>query len=80
MRYYVEEHLYNFQFWGGAKENANLLTLQEFEQIEFELSDIYPEGLEDVQINDIFWFDFDFIAQLLGYEDEEEFRKERENN
>lgn len=80
MRYYVEESLYNFQFWGGAKENANLLTLQEFEQIEFELNDIYPEGLEDTQINDIFWFDFDFIAQLLGYEDEEDFRKERENN
>ena len=80
MRYYVEENLYNFQFWGGAKENATLLTLQELEQIEFELNDIYPEGLEDVQINDIFWFDFDFIAQLLGYEDEEEFRKERENN
>lgn len=80
MRYYVEEQLYNFQFWGGAKENANLLTLQELEQIEFELSDIYPEGLEDTQINDIFWFDFDFIAQLLGYDDEEEFRKERENN
>lgn len=80
MRYYVEEQLYNFQFWGGAKENANLLTLQELEQIEFELSNIYPEGLEDTQINDIFWFDFDFIAQLLGYEDEEEFRKERENN
>ena len=79
MRYYVEESLYNFQFWGGAKENANLLTLQELEQIEFELNDIYPEGLEDVQINDIFWFDFDFIAQLLAYEDEEEFRKEREN-
>lgn len=80
MRYYVEEQLYNFQFWGGAKENANLLTLQELEQIEFELSDIYPEGLEDTQINDIFWFDFDFIAQLLGYDDEEEFHKERENN
>lgn len=80
MRYYVEESLYNFQFWSGAKENANLLTLQELEQIEFELNNIYPEGLEDVQINDIFWFDFDFIAQLLGYEDEEEFRKERENN
>lgn len=79
MRYYVEESLCNFQFWSGAKENANLLTLQEFEQIEFELSNIYPEGLEDTQINDIFWFDFDFIAQLLGYEDEEEFRKEREN-
>ncbi len=80
MRYYVEENLCNFQFWGGAKENTNLLTPQELEQIEFELNDIYPEGLEDVQINDIFWFDFDFIAQLLGYEDEEEFRKERENN
>lgn len=38
MRYYVEEPLYNFQFWGGAKENANLLTLQELEQIDFELS------------------------------------------
>lgn len=80
MRYYVDESLCNFQFWGGAKENANLLTLEEFEQIESELENIYPDGLEDGEINDIFWFDFDFIAQILGYEDEDEFYKERENN
>lgn len=80
MRYYVDESLCNFQFWGGAKERANLLTLEEFEQIEFELENIYSDGLEDGEINDIFWFDFDFIAQLLGYEDEDEFYKERENN
>ena len=80
MRYYVDESLCNFQFWGGAKERANLLTLEEFEQIEFVLDDIYPEGIEDTQINDIFWFDFDFIAQTLGYDDEDDFYKERENN
>lgn len=79
MRYYVEDNLCNFQFWGGAKEKANLLTLEDFEQIEYVLDDIYPEGLEDVQINDIFWFEFDFIAQTLEYKDEEDFYKERNN-
>lgn len=80
MKIYSDYNLRFFQFWGGAKEKANLLTFEELEQIDFELTKIHPEGLEDVQINDIFRFEFDFIVQLLGYEDEEEFFKERENN
>ena len=31
--------------------------------------DIYPDGMSDTQINDIFWFEDDWIAEMLGYED-----------
>lgn len=68
--------LNNFDFWNGAKDRAAKLTEQDFDLIECELKMLYPEGLTDTQLNDLFWFDFDFIVQILGYDDEEAFDKE----
>lgn len=73
MKIYREESLFNFDFWAGAKERAEKLSLNDFEIIEEQLEELYPDGLSENEINDIFWFDFDFIAQMLGYEDEEDF-------
>ena len=36
--------------------------------------------MTDTEINDFFWFDFDTIAQHLGYEDEEDFDRKRDPN
>lgn len=44
------------------------------------IEDLYPDGIDATQINDIFWFDFDWIAQMLGYEDEEDFYNKRNND
>ena len=30
---------------------------------------MYPEGMDETEINDLFWFEDDLIAQWLGYED-----------
>lgn len=75
MRYIVEKNLADFEFWGSADENANMLTLSQLETIEEELEVLYPEGLTETEINDLFRFDFDFICQILGYEDEEALQK-----
>ena len=59
MKIYKEESLQNFEFWSGAKANAETLTTEQLDTVETILEDFYPEGMDESQINDIFWFDFD---------------------
>ena len=77
MKITSETRLSNFEFWSGAKSNAEELSLSQFEQLEFILEDLYPDGMTDTQLNDLFWFDFDAIKEWLGISDEEE--EEEEN-
>ena len=72
MKIYSEKSLRNFEFWSGAKENANELTSAQLDEVETILEDLYPEGMDETQINDLFWFDFDTIKEWLGITDEEE--------
>lgn len=72
MKIYEEKSLRNFEFWSGAKDTVKYLTDDELDQIEAILEDTYPEGMEDTEINDLFWFEDDTIAEWLGYNDFEE--------
>ena len=77
MTIHTETALRNFEFWSGAKDRAESLTWDELDTIESELESLYPEGMTDTEVNDLFWFDFDFVVQILGYEDEEDFNRKR---
>lgn len=68
MRIYSEDDLRNFNFWSGAVETANELTFDELDRVEAELEMLNPNGMSDTEINDIFWFEEDWIAEMLGYE------------
>ena len=72
MKIYSEKSLRNFEFWSGAKENANELTSAQLDEVETILEDLYPEGMDETQINDLFWFEFDTIKEWLNITDEEE--------
>ena len=77
MKVTKEISLSNFDFWGGAKDRAQMLTIDELNEIERQLEDVYPDGMDETQINDMFWFDFDWVAQMIGYEDEEDLYHKR---
>lgn len=72
MKIYSEKSLRNFEFWSGAKENANGLTSEQLDEVENILEGMYPEGMDETEINDLFRFDFDTIKEWLGITDEEE--------
>lgn len=72
-----EESLVNFEFWSGAKQFAALLTEDEINSIEDILEDLYPGGLSETEINDIFWFEPDTLAEWIGYQDSDEIWDER---
>lgn len=71
--------LRNFEFWSGAEQRARHLTWEQLDRIEFELEELYPDGMTDTQVNDLFWFEEDFIASLLGYSDWEELVEDEED-
>ena len=66
MKIYREESLSGFEFWSGAKDFAEKLTDTEFDQIEDNLTGLYPDGMDETQINDLFWFEPGTVCEWLG--------------
>lgn len=67
MKFYGEISLRNFNFWSGGKDTAEALSLEEIDTVGSMLEDAYPDGMEETDINDFFWFERDTIAEWLGY-------------
>ena len=72
MKIYTEKSLKNFEFWSGAEDTVKYLTLDELDIIEDCLEECYPDGIDETELNDIFWFEDDMIAEWLGYNNFEE--------
>ena len=64
--------LTSFEFWAGAKANAERLTYEEIERIGEVIEELYPYGIDKVNINNLFWFEFKSAVEWLGYEYDEE--------
>lgn len=61
--------LINFDFWSGAKDHR--FTYNELKEIEFILEELYHDGMTDTQINDLFWFEEEFLCEILGIDFED---------
>ena len=70
MKITSEISLKNFKAWSGAKDTLNkLIELDKCDDLEFILDDLYPDGLTDTQLNDILWFEDEWIYEILGIEE-----------
>ena len=78
MKIFSEQSLRHFDFWGGAQENANELSWEQFDNLESILEEAYPDGIDATDLNDMMWFEFDTIKEWLGIEDEEDEDEEDE--
>lgn len=77
IKYYVEESLKCFQFWGHAKPFIKRLTLDELDIIDDVIGDVCDE-LSDVDVNDIFAYDRSWVCKCIGVaEDDIWDRKEK---
>ena len=71
MKITSEMSLKNFKAWSGAKDTLNkLIELDKCDELEFILDDLYPDGLTETELNDILWFDDEWIYETLGIEEE----------
>ena len=61
--------------WSGATSNyERLVEENKLDAFESLLEEFYPNGIEETLINDILWFEFDWVCDCIGMEkfDEEE--------
>lgn len=72
MRIYTDTALRFFEFWSGGADNAAKLTNEELDRLDDILSDEFSDGLSEMELNDLFWFDFATVCEWLGYEYDEE--------
>ena len=65
--------LINFDAWSGAVDTKERI-IQEGKADEFDnlIEELYPDGLSETQLNDILWFEEDWLFEMLGISDEEE--------
>ena len=72
MKVYSEINLRDFEFWSGAKLNAETLTSEQLDMVDSILEELYPYGMNETEINNFFGFGFDTIRKWLSINNEEE--------
>lgn len=77
MKIYKEVCGDDFEFWSGGYETAKYLTDDEIISVFSALESEYPDGMTETEVNDIFWFEEDWIARFLGYSDWDELIQDR---
>ena len=65
--------LSDFDAWSGAKDTKETI-LNNCKGDEFDnlIEELYPDGLSETSLNDLLWFESDWIFEQLGISEEEE--------
>ena len=72
MAFFVKTSINNYQPWSGAKDTwETVKDNNKVEALESLLEDLYPDGLEEGELNDLLWFESDWIFESLGIETED---------
>ena len=65
--------LADFDAWSGAKDTKEtILNNNKGDEFDALIEELYPDGLTETQLNDILWFETDWIYESLGISEEEE--------
>lgn len=66
--------LSDYQPWSGAVETyERIKDAGKLDAFEAEMELIYPEGLTMTELNDILWFEPEWVYELLGMDNDEEY-------
>lgn len=68
----ITSDISEFKPWSGAVETfEKIKDAGRIDDLDFLLEDIYPDGITETQLNDILWFDADWVLESLGLKEEE---------
>lgn len=73
MKIISEISISDFESWSGAKDTQRRI-IEEDKENEFDnlIEELYPDGLTDTQLNNILWFESEWVFESLGISEEEE--------
>jgi len=79
MKIYRELDIHRFEPWSGAVDTYNTISeADKLDALENLLEELYPDGIEETQLNDLLWFDSEWVLETLGISEEEEEEEEEE--
>lgn len=59
----------HYQSWGGARDTYALIDMHDkLDELDSLITDLYPNGLSMTHLNDILWFDSEWVLSSLGIE------------
>ena len=61
-----EKELRDFEPWCGAVDTFNSLNWDQLAELEAVLEELYPDGIDEGDLNDILWFDTDFVYSSVS--------------
>lgn len=68
----ITSDISSYKPWSGAVETfEKIKDAGMIDELDFLLEDIYPDGITETQLNDILWFDADWVLESLGLKEEE---------
>ena len=61
----------NFDAWSGAIDTKEtILNNSKEDDFNFLIEELYPDGITETQLNDILWFEYDWIYETLNIREE----------
>ena len=73
MKIISETTLKNFRAWAGAVETQEkIIDAGKADEFDRMIEDLYPEGLTATQLNDILWFEEEWVYETLGISTDDE--------
>lgn len=73
MKTFNETSIVDFNAWSGAVETKQTIIDHGMEN-DFDslIEELYPDGLSETQLNDILWFESEWVFESLGIVEESE--------
>ena len=72
MKVSYELNLASFEAWSGAVSTLDRIREEgKVSDCEYLLEELYPDGIDETHLNDILWFDSDWLYEQLGISDDE---------
>lgn len=59
--------LEDFDAWSGAKDTKEvIIDNRKEEQFNYLIEELYPNGIEETELNDLLWHDSDYLYKCLN--------------
>ena len=77
MKIYSEINIADFKAWSGAINTLDRIIAEDkCDELEAILEDLYPDGINEAELNALLWFDDETVLGWLGIRTESEIRSE----
>ena len=65
--------LRNFEAWSGAVDTKQtIIDAGKADEFDSLIEELYPDGLDETKLNDILWFEEEWLFESLGIDTDED--------